>query len=483
MNQEKIGKFIQECRKKKKLTQEELAEKLGVSKNAVSKWERGICLMDMSLLKPLSNILDVSINDILSGEIIDKDNYEKKVEENLINTINYGKNEIRKNNNITGIIYLVGGVLITLTAFTVFSSDSSWGSIYSIVGAIIALIGFSKLIKQLEYIKRLLFNFLFFLVYIVLLFIIDFIAVNINEQVPRFAYKKTYIYNMIVYENPFYNVYRINFDTDNEYYVIDKDKEYTIETVPNVPFNRKKTGIDNLIKYKSKYIGDNSNTGGLISNLPLSQYGYVFEIKNDIELVINYNITDWYINSDYYLERSLVYNAVSIFALIDNVSYITFNFSGASYNVSRDNVYSYFPNMDLITDGGINKKNFNLYLEDEISREDIIEIFYKRLFIDENLNKTTKIEVKLGDDKKKVITNKEEISELISLMNNATKITGVVTSDGPWWEIYFYNQDELIYKMYGWGTSDDYGCSFGLNGKEFLLIGLNGKKFKNIITE
>ena len=483
MNQEKIGKFIQENRKKQKLTQEELAEKLGVSKNAVSKWERGICLMDMSLLKPLSEILEVSINDILSGEVIDKENYEKVVEENLINTINYGKNEIRKNNRITGIIYLVGGVLITLTALTIFASDSSWGSIYSVIGGIVALIGFSKLIKHLEHMKRLLFNFLFFLTYVALLFIVDYIAVVTIVQAPRFAYTKSYIYNMVVYENPFYNVYRINFDTENEYYIIDKDKKYTVDTVPNVPFDRDKTGIDNLINYKSKYIGDNSNTSGLISNLPLSQYGYTIEIKNETELYINYHITDWYINEDYYLERSLVYNSVSIFALIDNVSKITFNFSGTTYNVTRDSVYSNFPNMDLITKDGINKDNFNLYLENEISREDIIEIFYKRIFIDENLNKTTKVEVKLANDKKNIITDKKEIDELVHLMNNATKITGVVNADGPWWEIYFYEDDELIYKMYAWGSSNNYGCSFGLNNKEFLLIGLNGEKFKNIITE
>ncbi len=84
MNQESIGKFIQEQRKLKKLTQEELAEKLGITKNAVSKWERGLCLMDMSLLKPLSEILEVSVNDILAGEIIENENLEKKSEENII---------------------------------------------------------------------------------------------------------------------------------------------------------------------------------------------------------------------------------------------------------------------------------------------------------------------------------------------------------------------------------------------------------------
>lgn len=84
MNQEKIGKFIAKQRKLKELTQEELAEKLGITKNAVSKWERGLCLMDMSLLKPLSEILGVSINEILAGEEIETKDVEKKSEENII---------------------------------------------------------------------------------------------------------------------------------------------------------------------------------------------------------------------------------------------------------------------------------------------------------------------------------------------------------------------------------------------------------------
>ena len=84
MDKVKIGQFISNCRKNKKLTQEQLAEKLNISKNAVSKWERGICLMDMSLLKPLSEILGVSVNDILSGEKIPEDKIKEKSEENLI---------------------------------------------------------------------------------------------------------------------------------------------------------------------------------------------------------------------------------------------------------------------------------------------------------------------------------------------------------------------------------------------------------------
>ena len=95
MNQEKIGKFIAELRKQKKLTQEQLAEKLGITKNAVSKWERGLGLMDLSLLKPLSEILGVSVTEILNGEKIDEE-IDLKSEEILIDTLDYSVKEIEK---------------------------------------------------------------------------------------------------------------------------------------------------------------------------------------------------------------------------------------------------------------------------------------------------------------------------------------------------------------------------------------------------
>ena len=96
MNQEKIGKFIAELRKQKKLTQEQLAEKLGITKNAVSKWERGLGLMDLSLLKPLSEILNVSVTEILNGEKFDKEEINSKSEELLIDTLDYSTNVIKK---------------------------------------------------------------------------------------------------------------------------------------------------------------------------------------------------------------------------------------------------------------------------------------------------------------------------------------------------------------------------------------------------
>lgn len=89
MNQEKIGKFIAIKRKEKKLTQEQLAEKLGVSGKSVSNWENGRNMPDLSLFNSLCSILDVSINDLLSGEEVDDANYRNKSEENIINAISY----------------------------------------------------------------------------------------------------------------------------------------------------------------------------------------------------------------------------------------------------------------------------------------------------------------------------------------------------------------------------------------------------------
>ncbi len=142
---------------------------------------------------------------------------------------------------------------------------------------------------------------------------------------------------MIEYQNPFYNVFRINADTPNEYYLIDNKRQYTIDTVPTSPFNVDKSSFEQLKKYKSKYIGDNSNTSHLLNALPLSEYGYVFEIDSEnYGLTINYNCTDWYNNENLYIHKALVYDSVSLFKWIDNLEYITFNFSGSSYTITRE---------------------------------------------------------------------------------------------------------------------------------------------------
>lgn len=84
MTQTEIGRFIAQCRKEKKLTQSQLAEKLNITDRAVSKWETGKCMPDSSIMLELCKILGITVNELLSGEKIDTENFEKKADENLI---------------------------------------------------------------------------------------------------------------------------------------------------------------------------------------------------------------------------------------------------------------------------------------------------------------------------------------------------------------------------------------------------------------
>lgn len=84
MDQRKIGKFIADQRKLIGLTQLQLAERMGITDRAVSKWETGRSLPDSAIMPELCELLQITVNDLLSGEIIDKDHYTKELEAKLI---------------------------------------------------------------------------------------------------------------------------------------------------------------------------------------------------------------------------------------------------------------------------------------------------------------------------------------------------------------------------------------------------------------
>lgn len=376
MDLEKIGKFIAECRKEKHLTQEQLAEKLGITYKAVSKWECGKGLPDVSLFKELCDILGITLNDLFAGEKIEEDNYKAKVEENIINTIDYSTEKIKKNNNKMGYILIVIGLLMSISALVIFKSESSWGSIYSIIGVIISLIGICKFTKKFSYPKRVFYNLGYFILAIIFLIIVDFVGVISIHQAPRFTYKTLTGENMIIYNAAFYKVYRINYDTPNEYYIIDTKNEFDENTVPISPFNRDKSGINNIIKYKNKYVGNNSNDVNLINQLPLSEYKHDIEIDSEkLGLTINYYIRNYYINENFYLEKSLLYNSASIFTLIDNVDYITYKFSDNSYTIARGDFTKNYPNYKELNQDL--KNNFDKYVESKMNDYDFVNNTFK----------------------------------------------------------------------------------------------------------
>ena len=96
MNQIKIGRFIAECRKKANLTQIQLAEKLGITDKAISKWERGVAMPDTSIMLNLCDILGISVNELLNGEKIYMENSNQKNEQLLLDMAK----ELEKKNKV-----------------------------------------------------------------------------------------------------------------------------------------------------------------------------------------------------------------------------------------------------------------------------------------------------------------------------------------------------------------------------------------------
>ena len=375
MNQIKIGKFIAQKRKEKNLTQSELAEKLNVTDRSVSNWENGKCMPDISLFNPLCSVLDITINEFLSGEEIENKDYQKKLEENIINTINYNNKK-----NLLPVILLIFGITLTIFSLTMFNPDSSLSGVYTIIGLVIAITGFNMM-KSFSKNKRIIMNIGISFISLIAILGIDYIeSVNL-KQAPRFYLEKEIDNNMIVYHKLFSNIYRININTINEYYVFDNNKKYTTETVPNVPFNREKSGIDSIIKYQNKYLGNNSNTINLVGSLPLSEYGNVIELDStNLGIIIDYHVTDWYINNDNYVEKSLIYNTFSIFSLIENVEYITYNFTGNSYTITREKFEELYPSYKTITYKNFTKEKFITCLEEKINNYTFINAVFDKLF-------------------------------------------------------------------------------------------------------
>ena len=113
MDQIKIGKFIAERRKEVNLTQSQLAEKLGITDRAVSKWENGKAMPDSGIMLDLCKELKISVNELLSGEVLEMNNYNEKAEQNLLEM----KREKEQSDKRLLSIEIVIGVLISIVFF------------------------------------------------------------------------------------------------------------------------------------------------------------------------------------------------------------------------------------------------------------------------------------------------------------------------------------------------------------------------------
>ena len=118
MDQVKVGKFIAKCRKEQNMTQMQLAETLGITDRAVSKWENGKTMPDSSIMLELCDVLQISVNDLLNGEMIAPDDYARKTAAQLVETLQYKEIleerllKLRKLLEIVGaILFIIAGVV------------------------------------------------------------------------------------------------------------------------------------------------------------------------------------------------------------------------------------------------------------------------------------------------------------------------------------------------------------------------------------
>ena len=146
MDQIKIGKFIAECRKKNNLTQMQLAEKLNITDRAISKWENGKGMPDSSIMLELCNELKISVNELLSGEMIDMNNYNEKAEKNLLEM---AKKEETQNKKMM-FYEMVIGYMSTVT-FLILLFTASFAVENIVVRIILFILAFLQLIVGVSF--------------------------------------------------------------------------------------------------------------------------------------------------------------------------------------------------------------------------------------------------------------------------------------------------------------------------------------------
>ena len=149
MDQTKIGAFIADCRKKKGLTQMQLADMLNITDRAISKWENGRSMPDSSIMLELCHALDISVNDLLHGEIIMKENYDAKTEELLVEMTKQ-KEESDREMLTFGIVIGVLSVIILLgfNLIAAYVSMDTWLRIVlAVSGFVIGLVGIGRALR------------------------------------------------------------------------------------------------------------------------------------------------------------------------------------------------------------------------------------------------------------------------------------------------------------------------------------------------
>ena len=123
MNQMATGKFISQKRKEKSLTQEQLAEKLGVSNKTVSKWETGKCMPDYSVVKTLCDELEITVAELMDGEKSEETSVRTYDEEQIMDLLKKTQNLEKQKELLYGILLIVMGIALQALSHTLGGSN------------------------------------------------------------------------------------------------------------------------------------------------------------------------------------------------------------------------------------------------------------------------------------------------------------------------------------------------------------------------
>ena len=138
MDQEKIGKFIAICRKKQNLTQAELAEKLCITDRAISKWENGRGMPDSSIMLELCNILNITVNDLLNGEVVTMSDYNVKQDELLVEMVKQKEDYDKKMLTLEIIIIVLSmSLFLGFCLVAYFVDMETWAKVLLVVSALV----------------------------------------------------------------------------------------------------------------------------------------------------------------------------------------------------------------------------------------------------------------------------------------------------------------------------------------------------------
>ena len=215
MDYKATGKFIAKLRCERNWTQKELAQRLGVTDKAVSRWETGRGFPDVSLLPVLSETFSVSINELLLGDCTTAEDAQSTADTMLVRLLHDSKKKLRMLSLI--VLFSLGGVLLLFSSLMGY--DSSWVSIFSIFGLLVILSAVFVLLKN--NLPRAIISVLLLITLAFSFFELrDYVYVTRYSLPPLYTFTIETGWDLIRYQKLFYTVERHRSDTGKDHYEI-----------------------------------------------------------------------------------------------------------------------------------------------------------------------------------------------------------------------------------------------------------------------